>query len=626
MKETDGRVNRRSSGQSSEPAIQVICLGSGGGPSEDNVTGFLVRSTATKWSKNSVIAVDAGSHLASITRILEKSFPLVSSPDPPVSRPINGSGNGDGLRVESPSPRTADFPLSEDDSGAETPVSEREVPITYTTLKSGAFAGLPFPHASARANALHVVRECISTYLITHPHLDHVSGFVINTAAFHNTSRPKRLAALPFTVNAIKTHLFNNIIWPNLTDEDGGVGLVSFQRLAEGGNIALGEGSGRGFIEVCDGLGVKGFKVSHGHCMGGSGHVHRGSNATIPDTPTAPHTSTRDPEGRSMSLSFPTQSNPGTPSFNAPDAGRRASIVATIPTDHCVIDSTAYFIRTESTPTTPKREVLIFGDVEPDSVSLSPRTALIWAEAAPKIASGILTGIFIEVSYTNAQADAVLFGHLTPRHLLTELQSLADLVKESRKETERGREEARKLRKRKRASQSLALDGGTSAAEARRVRTSHMASSGSGGGGGVVKAIDSPQSGTYPLPTTTTTTISTLSEEPQTTDYAPSPLLTGLTTPTPHPHSHSHPSAPAALNLSSISGEHSRAMLAAAFDAPLKGVQVVVIHVKDSLADGPLVGEQILKELREGEERLKEEGRGLGCGFVVSGAGESYWF
>ena len=49
---------------------------------------------------------------------------------------------------------------------------------------------------------------------------------------------------------------------------------MTFQRLAEGGNIALGEGSSRGYIEVCDGLGVKGFKVSHGHCMQGPGHVH----------------------------------------------------------------------------------------------------------------------------------------------------------------------------------------------------------------------------------------------------------------------------------------------------------------------------------------------------------------
>jgi hypothetical protein len=185
------------------------------------VTGFLVRSTATKWSKNSVITVDAGSHLAAITRILEQHFPLVSDPEAE-SRVLKNSKNGSGDRrsLESSSPGPAHVPLSDDDSDVDTPFSEREAPITLTTLKEGAFAGLPFPHASARANALHVVREHISTYLITHPHLDHISGFVINTAAFHNTSRPKRLAALPFTVNAIKTHIFNNVIWPNLTDEE----------------------------------------------------------------------------------------------------------------------------------------------------------------------------------------------------------------------------------------------------------------------------------------------------------------------------------------------------------------------------------------------------------------------
>ena len=67
-------------------------------------------------------------------------------------------------------------------------------------------------------------------------------------------------------------------------------------------------------------------------------------------------------------------------------------------------------------------------------------------------------------------------------------------------------------------------------------------------------------------------------------------------------------------------------MLSAAFDAPLKGVKIVIIHVKDSFMDGPLVGEQILRELREGEEVLQEAGKGLGCQFEVSAAGESYWF
>ncbi|EMD94787.1 hypothetical protein COCHEDRAFT_1091486 [Bipolaris maydis C5] len=532
MREDDGRVVRRSSGHSNEPAIQVICLGSGGGPSEDNVTGFLVRSTATNWAKNSVIAVDAGSHLASITNILTKDFPL------------------------------------------------SEMPVTITTLEEGAFAGLPFPCQSARANALHIMREHVSTYLITHPHLDHLSGFVINTAAFHNTSRPKRLAALPFTVNAIKTHVFNNIIWPNLTDEDGGVGLVTFQRLAEGGNIALGEGSSRGYIEVCDGLGVKGFKVSHGHCMQGSGHVHRGSSINLLETPGTQQVDGHD--GRSMSITGAIHSAPGTPSLNGgTELNRRASGMTVAQTqqsmrDECVIDSTAYFIRAESTLTTPKREILIFGDVEPDSLSLTPRNAQIWSEAAPKIAAGILKGIFIEVSYTNARGDAVLFGHLAPRHLLEELSVLAEMVREKKRAHERGKEELRMKKKRKRASG----DTGT--------------------------------------------------HTPNPAAFAPDPnggnSSNEANATTAGPHASSHPSAPAALNLSSVSVEHSRAMLSAAFDSPLKGLKVVIIHVKDTFADGPLVDDQILSELRQGEVALQEHGKGLGCLFEVSRSGESYWF
>jgi cAMP phosphodiesterase len=505
------------------------------------------------------------------------------------------NGNGNDQRVGSSSPGAAPVSPSEDDSETGTPFSEVDVPVTVTTLGEGAFAGLPFPHASARANALHVVREHISTYLITHPHLDHVSGFVINTAAFHNTSRPKRLAALPFTVNAIKTHIFNNIIWPNLTDEEGGVGLVTFQRLAEGGNIALGEGSGRGFIEVCDGLGVKGFKVSHGHCMRGPGpgYKHRGSNVTLPETPGFQHTTLPHlPDARdvtALSFALPAQSAAEAPGPSGlPDTGRKESAQAH--PDHCAIDSTAYFIRTESTLTTPKREVLVFGDVEPDALSLTPRTARIWAEAAPKIAAGILTGIFIEVSFTNAQSDAVLFGHLAPRHLLVELSSLADMVKDSRISHSLNKEEARRGRKRKRArkSDTLFID-----ASERKLKNPHLP-----------RPIDTP-----------------FTDDDSMTEYSRD--VTGTCTPA---DASAYSAASTALNFFSGSAEHNRALLAAAFDAPLKGLKVVVIHVKDNMGDGPLVGETILKELKEGERELQERGKALGCTFEISKSGESYWF
>jgi elongation factor 1-gamma len=237
---------------------------------------------------------------------------------------------------------------------------------------------------------------------------------------------------------------------------------------------------------------------------------------------------------------------------------------------------------------------------------------MIWAEAAPKIAAGILTGIFIECSYTNAQGDAVLYGHLSPRHLLAELQSLAEMVKEARREHEKEKEEARKGRKRKRASYGLlgVADGTASdgARKSSRTRSLHVA-----------KGVDA-------------------ADDEIMTDYArsptPAPSISAATGPTTHLTTHAH-IAPgqiqssatlAALNLSSVSAEHSRALMSAANDAPLKGLKVVVIHVKDTLADGPLIGDDILRELTEGEKALAEQGKALGCVFEISQSGNSYYF
>jgi cAMP phosphodiesterase len=47
-------------------------------------------------------------------------------------------------------------------------------PHKPVTLVDGPFAGLEIPHSSAKANAAHITRTLIGTYLITHPHLDHM--------------------------------------------------------------------------------------------------------------------------------------------------------------------------------------------------------------------------------------------------------------------------------------------------------------------------------------------------------------------------------------------------------------------------------------------------------------------
>ncbi|KAL2270480.1 hypothetical protein VTJ83DRAFT_2664 [Remersonia thermophila] len=362
-----------------DPALQVIVLGSGGGPLENNVTAFLVRSVSAGWSNSSVVAVDAGVHLGAIKTILERTLP----PD---------LGQRDGT------------------------------PLPHT-LTTGPFAGLEVPFSTADANAAYIHKHLIDTYLITHPHLDHIAGFVINTAALAG-DRPKKLAGLPTTITAIKTHIFNNVIWPNLSDENNGAGLVTYQRLVDGGSPVLGEGPARGYAEMCPGLQVKVMSVSHGHCI--ERHTHRGSSRhpsidasaaggyNTPSRSFAAHTSISTNIGALLQQHE---------RLNSP-CGRRGSGYSIVDETACVYESSVYFLRSMATG----REILIFGDVEPDSISLSPRNRQVWKEVAPKVATGDLAAIFLECSFDDAQPVERLFGHLAPRFIVEEMRALAEEV------------------------------------------------------------------------------------------------------------------------------------------------------------------------------------------------------
>lgn len=565
------------------------------------MTGFLVRSIGSKWSKGSVLAVDAGSHLSAITRLLEPDFPRVSVTATTTVTARNPSTS----HLQSNLTISVDRAASEQDYDTSDSSRASSIEPQSTVLESGPFAGLPFPYQSARANALYLVRECVSTYLITHPHLDHLSAFAINTAAFHNTSRPKRLAALPSTVNAIKAHIFNDVIWPNLTDEDGGVGFVTFQRLTDGGNLAVGHGPGKGYMEVCDGLCVKGMKISHGHCSRGvnASTQGRGSEVGLSEVPAfrPAHSSTlhvgegASPTKTQRTPSITQLSMPGTPGIAGAQSGTTAGVHPS--NDHTsrevVVDSTAYFIRDDLSG----REMLFFGDVEPDSLSLNPRTAAVWSEAAPKIAAGHLRAILIECSYDDSQEDKILFGHLAPRHLIKELTALADMVKRRRQE----KIERRNSRKRKRSMYPSSEPTNVLEPAASLQSNPSMDVSTAG----FEEEGDSAKRGRTSTRSTRRTTTSNLSGHEREMKR-----LAGFQ-----------------LNVSAENNPPATNTPEVDNTPPLAGLTVVVIHVKDTLRDGPLVGDSILRQLREHEARLKDmDGAGLGCDFVISKVGEVYSF
>lgn len=330
--------------------------------------GLLVKSSTTEWLKGTVLAVDAGTHLAGIIRILEEHIPATSFRE--TSQP--GSKN-------------------------------------KVVLSSGPFTSLELPYQSAGANGAFMIQDLIATYLITHSHLDHISGLVINTAALSNPMNPKRIAALPSTIDAMKDHIFNDIIWPNLSDENGGAGLVTFTRLEESEKTPLEDNKGgRTYVELCDSLSVSCWSVSHGQCR--IKHAHNGIAAGGKETITS------NPLTRKTSRLTSSSKKAEQPHSNDyVDHGEKFR----------AYNSAAYFLRDHATD----KEALIFGDVEPDSLSLWPRTARVWKEAATKVIRGTLAGILIECSFPNSRPDEQLYGHLTPHHLMIELQVLASSVR-----------------------------------------------------------------------------------------------------------------------------------------------------------------------------------------------------
>jgi 3',5'-cyclic-nucleotide phosphodiesterase len=97
-------------------------------------------------------------------------------------------------------------------------------------------------------------------------------------------------------------------------------------------------------------------------------------------------------------------------------------------------ESSAFFIRHDPTG----QEFLFFGDVSPDSLvaggpssKTKPKNIAVWRAAASKIPAA-LSAVFIECSWPSGRPDELLYGHLSPEHLVDELAALAEQVVSAR--------------------------------------------------------------------------------------------------------------------------------------------------------------------------------------------------
>lgn len=78
-----------------------------------------------------------------------------------------------------------------------------------------AFEGIEFSPTAKFNSVGEIFREHIKAYCISHAHLDHISGLVINSTA----DVRKNIYGLAQTIDDIRDCLFNWRIWPNFGDE-----------------------------------------------------------------------------------------------------------------------------------------------------------------------------------------------------------------------------------------------------------------------------------------------------------------------------------------------------------------------------------------------------------------------
>lgn len=370
--------------------------GSNGGALDRLNSSYLVKSAQTPWAKDCLLAVDAGVLASGILDILTNQLLLENERQ--VSQHVQSQKSSFLALIYSN--------LFGTRRGQKQVQSRFSKPSLLQPQSQYIFPPEALPHERPVENTWHIINNLLSSVCVTHPHLDHVAGLVINSGNF-SIFQPKVVAGLTSTIDSLLSYLFNGVIWPNLTNEGiDPVGMITLTRLrrakpqnSQNGlpipDPTLAQRSSRHGLAT--NLSVLAFEVSHGTACQIQGR--RRSSVASMTSSTSIHLSVPN---------MPTPTiNPIHPNLNHPST----------------YNSTAYFI----TDTLTSKAILMWGDVEPDIVSMTPRNMPVWSHAAHLLSHNSLCAIFIECSYNSPHEDALLFGHFSPCHLIRELSVFASM-------------------------------------------------------------------------------------------------------------------------------------------------------------------------------------------------------
>lgn len=122
----------------------------------------------------------------------------------------------------------------------------------------------------------------IDDVFITHAHLDHIAGLplYVDSVQGRGGRPPVRVHARAETLDALRTHVFNDVIWPDFSRIEGQQGpLMSFSPIAPGDIVEAGD-LRVGAVDVVHGVPALGYWIEHrDRCFAYSGDTR--TNRTL---------------------------------------------------------------------------------------------------------------------------------------------------------------------------------------------------------------------------------------------------------------------------------------------------------------------------------------------------------
>lgn len=181
-------------------SFEVTILGSFGGPLEGNTQCLMVHPT--NWNKIDSVCLDGGAGLNSLINIVFET-----------QKERGGDKN---YKYEVPSFYENNFEPVENFLNPKTKVIHGLSDFVLSYLSK-------LKHTQVQKNAL-AIYQGIRSYYLTHSHLDHIAGLVTNSPSVYEKNFPseKNIMGLAPILSNLSDHVFNDAVWPDLTDNTGG--------------------------------------------------------------------------------------------------------------------------------------------------------------------------------------------------------------------------------------------------------------------------------------------------------------------------------------------------------------------------------------------------------------------